>query len=806
MGCLLTKRASPKAFSCLLSLVWVLLEGTPTVASIEEKSVYLDYVQSSLSQNQDIVMRWPSDNWLQALVDSEVGYSTDYFTNYFIERLPNPTDARLSFGIFDCDEKLPSCLLGTLSTSESTSESALAALSRHQAGAAPITLASGTEGYFLEGSLETAKGTLSSVAWVQDAQIYVVYFPMEAKQTGLYLARSMAISQPLLAESTLIETEYSSNTHTLSAERPVARIEQLSNISIAQSPTEEPPLLEEEDLEPVPPTPSVDTDALGEPERQDPTEDLALSTIEIRNVVVEDSTLFEASDFLPIYEEVGIQPDLPEGETQRVSLPQLRNIANSITQLYVSRGYITSLATPPEAELSQGLVNGNFVIEVIEGKIADIEITRIGEDSEDGEDANARSDLRDDYILSRVRLGLSDDSPLRIDLIEEQLRLLQEDSNIAAIEATLEPTTKPGLSNLNIEINEASPIAFGFGIDNYSPPRVGSERMSADLAYRNLTGIGDILSVGYTRTTTGGVSAFDFRYAVPVNPMDGTLQLQIAPERSEITQPEFSAFGLAYEVDRYGISFRQPIIRTLNEEFALSAGFDYQRGQTFRAGGDPAAFTFGPDGDGVTRTSVFSFGQDYVSRDIQGAWALRSKLFLGTGLFDATANESSIPDGQFFSWLFQAQRLQRLNEKNLLIMSADLQLTPDTLLPAQRFAIGGGSSIRGFRQSVRSGDNGFRFSVEDRITLARAPSGAPEFQLAPFFDMGMVWNSANNPNRLLDQNFLAGIGVGGIWDNIPGAEGLNFRVDYALPLVDLNDRGNNIQDSGIYFRVNYRTD
>jgi len=30
------------------------------------------------------------------------------------------------------------------------------------------------------------------------------------------------------------------------------------------------------------------------------------------------------------------------------------------------------------------------------------------------------------------------------------------------------------------------------------------------------------------------------------------------------------------------------------------------------------------------------------------------------------------------------------------------------------------------------------------------------------------------------------------------------RLDYGLPLVDLDDRGSNAQDSGVYFSVTYR--
>jgi hemolysin activation/secretion protein len=150
------------------------------------------------------------------------------------------------------------------------------------------------------------------------------------------------------------------------------------------------------------------------------------------------------------------------------------------------------------------------------------------------------------------------------------------------------------------------------------------------------------------------------------------------------------------------------------------------------------------------------------------------------------------------SWLGQIQRVQILSPNNLLIVQLDSQLTPDPLLSSQQFVIGGGQSLRGYRQNARSGDNGFRFSIEDRITLARNPSGASIFQLSPFLDVGAVWNNGRSSP---EQSFLVGAGLGLLWEPIPN---LNVRVDYAVPLIDLKDRGENAQDQGIYFGVNYR--
>ncbi|NES25856.1 MAG: ShlB/FhaC/HecB family hemolysin secretion/activation protein, partial [Symploca sp. SIO3E6] len=301
-------------------------------------------------------------------------------------------------------------------------------------------------------------------------------------------------------------------------------------------------------------------------------------------------------------------------------------------------------------------------------------------------------------------------------------------------------------------------------------------------------------------TTTSGKKEFDLSYQIPLNPRNGTLQLRATRTRNQITQESLKTFGIEGKNELYGLSFRQLLIRTPREEFALSVGFSHKDGQTFIFNNILQPFSIGAEADGVTRTSVFRFGQDYLRRDSQGAWSVRSQFSFGTGLFDATTNPSSIPDGQFFSWLGQMQRLQVLDQNNLLLVSIDLQLTPDSLLPSKQFIIGGGESIRGYRQNARSGDNGFRFSIEDRITLERDEGGVSTFQLIPFVDLGKVWNNPNNPDTLPKQNLLLSAGLGFLWEPIPD---LNIRLGYGFPIIDLDDRGTNAQDEGFYFGVDF---
>lgn len=530
--------------------------------------------------------------------------------------------------------------------------------------------------------------------------------------------------------------------------------------------------------EPEPTTPEEEEEVLPEilPEEESPPTETPLPTDPSVTFLVNKINIVGAT----VFTEAEIRELVSPLEGNQITVQELKQLADTITQIYLERGYITSRSFIPEQTLDR---NGIVDINIIEGILEDVQV-----------EGNNR--IKDSYIKSRVFLGAT--VPLNTATLEDRLRLLRLNPLFENVEASLRAGSEIGKSILLVRIKEADPFVNNFRIDNLSPPSVGSQRAGATLGWRNVTGNGDEI-LGSVYVSDGDSQVYDFSYRLPVNAMNGTLQLRVAPNRNGIVQDEFEELDIRGNSQLYELSFRQPFVRSPREEFALSLAFAHQSGQTFTFQG-PTPFGFGPDEDGMTRTSAIKFGQDYIRRDVRGAWSLRSQFTLGTGWLDATVNPDPIPDGRFVSWTGQVQRVQRISNNNVLILQGDIQLTPNSLLSSQQFVIGGGSSLRGYRQNVRSGDNGFRFSAEDRITLLRNSSNFPVLQVAPFIDMGSIWNDSDNPNPLPDETFLIGIGSGVIWQVIPG---LNLRLDYARPLISIDDKGDNLQDEGFYFTVNY---
>lgn len=235
---------------------------------------------------------------------------------------------------------------------------------------------------------------------------------------------------------------------------------------------------------------------------------------QINQVQLIGNTILTTEDLAPILQPI---------QGKEITAEQVEDVANGITQLYVSKGYITSQAVF-EPNDSQSIVNGIATIKAIEGQIERI-------------DVQGNTKTNPDYVRSRVNLGIT--KPFNANSIEDQLRLLRGDPLFRKVTSNLIPSVAVGKSILIVQVEENNQFGGYINFDNFSPLAVGSERIGANLTYRNFTGFGDLLAVFYYRSTTGGSNLYDFSYSIPVNPMNGNIAIRYAPSDYKITDPNF---------------------------------------------------------------------------------------------------------------------------------------------------------------------------------------------------------------------------------------------------------------------------
>lgn len=459
-----------------------------------------------------------------------------------------------------------------------------------------------------------------------------------------------------------------------------------------------------------------------------------------------------------------------------LTLAELFQVRTTITQLYVSRGYINSGAYIPPQKLEEGVVR----IQVVEGQLAEIQVT-----------GNRR--LKSDYI--RSRLAVASGPPLNQEKLLEALQLLQLNPLIESISAELSAGIKPGTSMLEVRVAEAESFDLQLALDNARSPSVGSNRRQAQITEANLLGFGDSLSVA--GTNTNGSNALDVSYTLPINPRDTTISLSYSTSSSHVIEEPFDVLDIEASSRAYDLTFRHPLIRTPAEELALGFTASRRESEATLLGGEVPFPTLGADAEGKTKISVLRFFQDYTHRSSREVIALRSQFSLGVDLLGTTFSPSP-PNNQFVAWRGQAQYVRLLAPDTLLFLRSDLQYGDRPLVSLEQFGLGGIQSIRGYRQDALLTDSGLFASAELRIPILRIPKINGILQVTPFIDTGFGSNQGVRSDP--DPSNLTSVGLG---LRFQAANQLTMRLDWGIPLTPIEQQGDTLQENGLYFSVMY---
>lgn len=509
------------------------------------------------------------------------------------------------------------------------------------------------------------------------------------------------------------------------------------------------------ELLPAPPAAPVELDEAPRPVPE--FENVPPASFVVEDIQVEGNTIFQTE----------IAALVRELEGRAVTLTELLALRTDITQLYIDSGYISSGAFVPT---NQVLDDGVVQIQVIEGEVERIQINGLGH-------------LRESYV--RDRLTRATAPPLNVRQLEAALQLLQVDPLLQSVDAELTAGSGPGQNDLILDLVEADPFAAQISANNSRAPSIGSAQLTASATHLNVAGYGDRLAASYDLTE--GLNTYDVNYAIPVNGLDGTLQVGYQNAESEIVDEQFRDAGIRSTSETVSLNFRQPLTRSLTHELALSIGLDIRESRSFILDDIPFSFSIGPE-DGVSRVRALRLAQSWTKRDVNSVLAARSQFSIGLDAFNATVNDSGT-DGHFFAWLGQFQWIEQFAPGQLLVTRVNAQLTPDSLLPLERFSVGGVDTVRGYTQNQIVTDNAITASTEYRLPIAA------DLQLTPFIDAGGGWNNLP-PNP--DPAFLVGVGVGLRWRP---TDLINVRLDYGVPLISPGDNGNSLQANGFYFSL-----
>ena len=502
--------------------------------------------------------------------------------------------------------------------------------------------------------------------------------------------------------------------------------------------------------------------------------------------VPESEVKFEVKQFKlegnTVLEKTAVDNILRKYSDRPIGFADLLELETELTKLYTARGYINSGVVVPIQDVNQGRI----ILQAIEGKIETINVEVDGR-------------LKPSYVRSRLARGAKE--PLNIEQLQEALQLLQLNPLIENLNAELSVGGSRDRWTLDVAVNQGNAFEPVLFVNNNRTPSVGSFQRGLELNHNNVLGYADRLS--FVFRNTDGSNDFDTSYRIPVNSLDGTVGLRYRYVDSNIIEGNFEDADIESQTDELEFTLRQPILLRADgestQELALGLEFSRQTNEVTLLDRPFPDLSPGADENGETKISTVRFFQDWTKRTRQDVLAARSQLSAGVDLFDATVNEDA-PDGKFVAWRGQLQWLRQLKSSsniNLLLRS-DIQLSTDDLVSLERFSLGGVESVRGYRQDALLGDSGVLASAEVRIPFYRWSENRSSLSAVPFVDFGTTWSNSDERNQ--EEDTVASLGLGLRLDIF---ETLNARLDYGIPLIEVEDNDDTLQEKGLYFSLEY---
>lgn len=536
------------------------------------------------------------------------------------------------------------------------------------------------------------------------------------------------------------------------------------------------PQFEEPRFQDGEPDPLQQKQVLPEPPARAPSDSIrAAPSFFVNKINLLGGTVFPAAELDSI---------LSSYENRQVTMEELQSLRQQLSLMYFQRGYVNSGVIIPDQTIENGVVE----FRIIEGKVSNV---RLG----------GNDDLNASYILDRIKLGIAE--PLNVNDLQQALNQVKNDRLIRRISTRLRPLGEPGIAELDVDVSEAESRQAAIVVDNFRSPSIGAEAVTVAYSDFNLTGRGDALGVSLTGSEGLRSAGLDYEY--PLTASGSRLSGYFNYSDSEVVEKPFSQLDIESESRDYGVAYSTPVYEQNSTSVDVSLGLNHKYSSSFLLG-EPFSFSAGAI-EGDSRSTNISLGGNIVHRETARVTVFSLTLRQGVDLLDSNiADKDNIPDSEYSALVGQGQYVSRLPflPGGQFVARTAFQLAFDPLLSIDKFAVGGRSTVRGYRENQLVRDNGIAASLELRFPIFVDENGndTANFQVIPFLDWGQAWDE-EAIGQTDEKPDIASAGLGFAWRPIAGVHA-NLFWGEALEDDVKSDDGDDLQDDGLHFSLGYR--
>lgn len=422
---------------------------------------------------------------------------------------------------------------------------------------------------------------------------------------------------------------------------------------------------------------------------------------------------------------------------RQITLKDLREMAERITELYKEKGYMTCGAVLPPQTIHEGVVE----IQLVEGKTGNVTIT-------------GNNHTTNGYILNR--LGLKTGEIANTDKLNRDLRWFHGTNDIQ-LRIVMKPGTAENTTDYEIVAFEPKNQSITLYTDNDGYESSGRWRQGIFYNMRSLTGHRDMLRASFLRSQ--GTKAWSLGYSFPISNKGMKLLFDYAGNNTEVVNGELRPLGVQGKSSSFSLTWQIPF--SVTESSRHEAGLQYVHQTAKTELGHGTGLVVPWVDDKINRFIPYVSFTHYGTNSV--FYHKHSFVFAKRSDINGRSDTAKIYRLNSF-WQ------NRYKSGQFLQVRLDGQFTSDKYLGASdRFFIGGVNSVRGYEEGFIGGEKGLTAAIEYHIPMDKEK----RFYFFPFFDWGTVSGETAPEHRTL---MSAGIGFEARYKNVYGTLTLGFPL------------------------------
>ncbi len=377
-----------------------------------------------------------------------------------------------------------------------------------------------------------------------------------------------------------------------------------------------------------------------------------------------------------------------------IGVGDINVLLRDLTHLYLDKGLVGSRVYVPAQNIAK---TRTLRLIAVEGTLADIFI-------------NGKPAPRSGVIATAFPGMRGEITNLRD--IEQGLDQINRMSSNNAKTAML-PGEKDGTSILNIENKPTHPWHLSFGNSNLGQWQTGYAKTSVSAGYDSLLGLNDQWNFAYEHTGpdypwrndgVGKSNSYSGNVSLPYGYWTFSANGSWYEYNSSIPG-NFGALNTSGNSRQAGVGANRVIFRDKDSITTFNSGLTYKESNNFLLGSKIEV--------GSRKYTVGDVGLSHSRRMLGGLWVFDLSVSQGLSIFDAVAPDApgagdADPRFSKLSGTITMTRPLELADQHFELNSIVTgQYSPDNLFGAEQISIGGYSSVRGTRESMVFGNNGF---------------------------------------------------------------------------------------------------